>query len=687
MSDAAGKAPPTSPNKTTDGNKCNCPYAQQKTCHVKQLKVKITPKKHEPPSAPKDKRFAFMPKPEPGEDKPQELIADLQVNRIKLPISRLLKIEAKGEDAASDLHFWQFQEKNKRKQAAIEAGQKAAKQLAFVRSTLGRWYDKEVLALLQDYDLVLETVASFPMDETALYTQNTARSLNAVDIEVEGESEGKCPTQSHLVLSCKATSNAGNQCIDATPWPKGYPIKPRFAIAAPVSKTGYDLEQAAWAIGQNKFTLKEVHAAAIVADAQTPQNALAAVMKFLRLGFSFIHPMDLSIRMSTCGRKDQRMVYPAELVALVRVYRDVQYGVGLRIPAFAKVTHEEIPHTYDGKAHDYQLKEKESTTKTRALDWEDGFGKQKKTETEGHNAPKDSTEERSRFHVYLKMNDYELDLMELYEQSIKEPGFKDVEYGKLLKGGRSASSYGDLLKNKQGWILALAKLAGGTQKAWKGFYEAINGFLWAMKQAPQLGYKLSCEVSFLEGDLEAGLSMVPGKPNLAMPPEISKRYLPTKWKFKIGISIIIVAAKIEASFGLLLQIPAMGKLEARVVGQITGSVELKGFEAEFVKGEETEKKSGITGRVCGRLFAVAALETWFLTMKEEIGIEAGLQIDFELKWKHDGTEHELKIYTLPVQWYWVKVNSRTKTAASKAYVLYESRLLLSEKSAEKHKTA
>ena len=31
MSDAAGKAPPTSPNTTTDGNKCNCPAADLKT--------------------------------------------------------------------------------------------------------------------------------------------------------------------------------------------------------------------------------------------------------------------------------------------------------------------------------------------------------------------------------------------------------------------------------------------------------------------------------------------------------------------------------------------------------------------------------------------------------------------------------------------------------------------------------
>jgi hypothetical protein len=672
MSDAAGKAPPTSPNKTTAGDKSTCPAAQLRTCHAKKLRIKIIPKKHEPPSAPKDKRFAFMPKVEAEAPEGKELTADLQVNRIKLPIARLLKIEQKGEDAASDLHFWQVSEKNKRKQAAIDAGKKASAQLAYIRSTLGRWYDQEVLALLQDYDLVLETLASFPMDPNALYQQNTARAAGAVDIEVEGESEGKCPTQQHLVLSCKAMSNTGGQCIDATPWPKGYPKKPTTLLSSAVVKPGYDLEQAAWAIGQNKFTLKEVHGAAIFADAQTPQNALSAVLKFLRMGFSIMHPMDLSIRLSTCGRKDQRMVDPASLTALVRVYRDVQYGVGIRIPAFAKTEHTEIGNVLEKG----QLKDKDSTTKTRAL------GKQTKTETEKGKAPTTATEERQRFQIYLKMNDIELNLSEIYENSIKP--FGDVPYEKLLSGGASRSTYGALLK-KHKWIFALAKLAGGTQKAWESFYGAIHNFLGAMKQAPQLGYKLTCEVSFLEGNLEAGLALMQGSPNTSLPPEISKRYVPTKWKFKIGISIVIVAAKIEASFGLVLQIPAMGKLEARVVGQITGSVELKGFEAEFVKGEPTEKKSGITGRVCGRLFAVAALESWFLTVKEEIGIEAGLQIDLEIRWKTDGTEHELKVYTLPVQWYWVKVNTRTKTAASKAHVLYESRLLLSEKSAEKQK--
>jgi hypothetical protein len=169
----------------------------------------------------------------------------------------------------------------------------------------------------------------------------------------------------------------------------------------------------------------------------------------------------------------------------------------------------------------------------------------------------------------------------------------------------------------------------------------------------------------------------PEKSNL--PAEIKPRYLPTKWKYKVGLTVTIFSLTGRASFGIVVAFPVVGRIDVRVVGEITGKIELKGFEAEFAKDEDTAITVGPSGKAVGRLYATAALETCVYTWKKEIGIEAGIAVDVLMKWTAKQTDYSLSVYTLPVQWYFTAVNSRTGVSDTKMHVLFEKRPLLEAK--------
>jgi hypothetical protein len=587
-------------------------------------------------------------------------------------------VEKQGKETKKKIPWYRFGSPEQEK--TIQDGADAKTALAVVRSTPGRWIDHEVLGLLQNYDLVLETLASFPSDAAGLYSQGAARPLNTVDIAVEAEAEGPCPLGIHLALSAKANSPTGGQCVNANPFPKGYPKPAPRWLPSAFSKNGYDLEQAVWPVGVKAFVLKDVHAAMLLADAKTPQNPISAIIKFLRMGFSIMNPMDLELKLTTCGKRNQLTFDPDSLTALVRVYRDVQFAVGIKVPAFIK-----IERTKTDNVTTY-VKDKNEIKMTDAVGWKTGFKQQEVKIYDGAaNKPlpiSTEQEERKNFKIYVKLNELELDLSEIWE---KGKAFKDVPYKDLVKLDQAKTKgLGAALKGG-GLIWGLAMLTGGTIDAWQKIKDVVGKFADIMQQSPQLGFKVTWEMSFLEGTFEAGLALGQGGPNANLPPEISQRYIPTKWKFKIGINVLLFGGKIEASFGILVVVPGVGKIEARVAGVLEGSIDLKGFEAEFCKGEDTTVSIGPTGKVVGRLYAVAAVESWIWTWKEEIGIEAGLQVDAFLKWSPKGTSHEFKVWSLPVQWYIVAVNSRSKTTGCKMHVLFESRLLLEEKSVEAQK--
>jgi len=128
----------------------------------------------------------------------------------------------------------------------------------------------------------------------------------------------------------------------------------------------------------------------------------------------------------------------------------------------------------------------------------------------------------------------------------------------------------------------------------------------------------------------------------------------------------------------LIDFSIVGRAEARVVGQIAGAIEVKGFETELQRGEDATINAIVQGKLSGRLFAVAAVESWIYTTKREIGIEAGLAAEggFKSKFGEKGFELDatVKIWSMPIQWYFLAENSRTGQRDGKVHVLVEQKL-------------
>lgn len=684
-----GDGTPTSQNKSTSGDKCDCPLQTHTTCHVKKLKVTTIYKDRGSLSsegAEKLKLLKSSDKPPDGATR-HELEASLTNNRIVKPI----------QDAAKKKHYQDqvTNGQNAVKQSVKDAGaqtKQAVKQTIDNRSLKGvqgptgptaeqkkamgegvnaaieitharilNVWDRKIFERLQRYDIVINTMASFYGDSNASFSQGGARSVNTVDIKIEVDAEGECPTQSHDYVTIKPLSYTGNQSVKTTPMPKG--------------KTGglFKLSEATWNKKTRTILLEDVMAPSIDADVNTASNPLTGIIKVLRMGFAFLDPMELELRLMTCGKKDRATLDPPDLAALIRIFRETSIAVGFKIPPFKKF-----------EKTSAQFKNETSTTSNLGLS---------KTTSTTYKHPKSTrqggteTEAIEEFDFYIKLNDVELSLNAVKEMREKE--LPEALAGSLVAirqafnqaTNQGAPPSGELSKmsaaQKANTLLPYAMgavvIAAKIYRVWKAA-DFVASLIGVMEKFPQCGFKITVEWSFLEGLFEMSLSTGSGKEyetSSAILAAANKRYISSGWKGKIGIAATIISGKIEASFGLLIDFSVIGRVEARVVGTLAGAVEYKA-EAEFSANEGLKAASGPSGKITGRLHAVAALETWVKTWKYEIGIEAGLQLDSGIEWSGEGTKVKAKLKTMPVQWYFVAVNGRTAVEDAKLYVLYES---------------
>lgn len=632
---------PTSPQATNTGEKVPCPYLAKKTCHVKKLKVKITPKKSG--EAPKKAGGAA------GEGAEGiELEANEKINRYAMSLKGLEDRVKKGE-AAEKKGEARLSGPTRSQQQTMKQGEKAAEQLSSTHSTMGRWFDKEAYALLARYDLVLETLATFPQESGQLYKTSTARVLNTVDIKVEAEAEGTCSKREHFYLTCRANSATRQQDVTAVPPPVGY--------------SGlYDLASTAWPREVGTVELQGIHAAAVMADVKSAPTAIAGLIKLLCVGWQLVHPMDLEFVLQTCGRKEDSDFVPVYLNALVRVYRETSFTVGIRVPPFKK---------YEAQANLHAIPAGNVATINSTSD----MGMVKHTQKTNLNTGKrhwEKKEDVSEFDVYIRLNEIEVSLNELREEvePLVEKGKEAYEKHEEKAEKEKLKKALGKPKNPLSFAHQLAIYGRDIKKAWGQVGDILRTFFESMQRLPQCGYSFKFEMSFLEGYFEASVFTSQGK---AEPGDLGKRYVPIKWKAKLAIGTTVLTLKGEASFGLLIDFK-VGRVDVRVVGQIVGTIEAK-VETEFAKGEDTEITLGLGGTVGGRLFAVAALETVIYTWKREIGIEAGIKIEGQVKFKAKKTEHTVKAWTLPVQWYFVAVNSYTNTSEAKLHTLYTARPL------------
>src|SRR5262249_14507749 len=103
----------------------------------------------------------------------------------------------------------------------------------------------------------------------------------------------------------------------------------------------------------------------------------------------------------------------------------------------------------------------------------------------------------------------------------------------------------------------------------RGIVKAIVSVLDLMKKAPQLGFKITFEIGFLSGDYFLSWQHAPADTSQAMSWPLHDRYAPLLHKLHMEAKISLVTFKVEASFGFLFDLGAVGKAEARVAGSLS----------------------------------------------------------------------------------------------------------------------
>jgi hypothetical protein len=665
----SGDGSPTSQSKSTSGDKCDCPLQTHATCHVKKLKV-TTVYKDRAEYTEKTQEQMMLLKPgqkPPDEVKVHTLEASLKNNRIVKAIEEAGKRKQFQDQVVNGAAAAKQSVKDAGSQT-VAAGQQAVQQRSLKgvegptgptaqqkqqmsdgvtgvkeisHAALVRAWDREVYALLQRYDIVIETLASFYGDSNASYAAGAARTVNTVDIKIEVDAEGTCPCQMHDFVEIKALTNTNNQEV--------------LTVPAPVGADGpnFNLRNATWKKKTRSITMQDVMAASIIDDVKTAANPLSGIIKLLRMGFAIVTPMELEFRLQTCGKKDRNTLDPPDLAALVRIYRETTFAVGIKVPPFKK---------FERKSGSFK------TETVTTSDW----GMTKHETTKGLEVSLTELKE-----LIGELPEKGKNALEAIKTAAKNRG-----NGPIATAGKRTAALAQLaaMSAKSGsllpFALGMAVTAQRIERAWKAM-DFISGLIGIMQKFPQCGFKLTVEWSFLDGLFEFSLGTAPGKTyttSSAILAAANDRYVTIGWKAKLGVVATIMSAKIEASFGLLIEFPVVGRIEARVVGAITGLVEYKA-EAEWVKGELPKASTGPSGKIVGRLYAVAALETCVYTWKEEIGIEAGVQIDTAIEWSTEGTKVKAKLKRLPVQWYFHAMNARTKVPDAKLYTIYEAATL------------
>lgn len=550
---------------------------------------------------------------------------------------------------------------------------------------------RRVVELLQQYDLVIEALAGFPSkaNEDIVkkadpgdprnprgVAKDTKTPANVADIEVETEVLGKCGYGKHARLMMKP-ANAPPNKVDISP--------------APVrGSTSMILAEAEWAPGVVKADLKRIVAPTFKADISGGDNAFAQLFRLIMWVWNANKSLDLELRSESCGIHSASEMGTHDLNALVRVYRDINVAIGIKVPPVKKVT--QTSERLVGIGTDSTATKRESTNLVR--------GTKSTVQTESYKSGFKGTAvfesaDPNEFAFYVKFNELEFMLGETRDavadqaKALNNARKNAVEKYKHWKDERARKAAIDkALKEALSDFLTLEdKLA----LFWDGFVakvravvNAIRSALDLMKKWPQLGFKLTFEIGFLSGDLFFGWGHAPLDSSQPYNGPLKDRYAPLLHKLHVESKITLVTFKVEASFGLMIDAGAIGRAEARVAGSLSLEVTWQTMldvivGAGFSNGKDADGLTQqLTGTSTGNLRATLEAKVAFFSFKKEIGIESGIAVDGRIEWKFMKGEvkYSLNIRTLETGWYIYSTDLKSGRANVSTHKIFEARMLM-----------
>lgn len=521
-----------------------------------------------------------------------------------------------------------------------------------------RLFGKPIARLLQHYDFVIETVASFHFQSPAFVHSTPPETT--IDVVVEAAWEGKCAQRWHPRLHMRPLTTPGRQLV------KAYPSVPgRGSRFVPTTVT--------WPVGVKRARIQGITALATSADLFMGQDAITTLLRVIFFAMQMNQSVDLSFWADGHGVPVNPKARRKRLLnGVVRIFRDVQVGIAITIPMGKKVV-EEL-HGTERLDHSKRWPAVGGTRTEK--DFRGGFKHERPRNDHGWSFGGLERLPKDRYALALKLNDFEIILKDDDRSwaEIKQRLYaNNMRRTKALLGRAKSEAERARLQAKLAVELRhILSLSEYLHVAWRHLVRGVKGIragmaalIQAFKKAPQCGWKFEYELTFLAVGASVTFSRKSSSKVLA------NRVVRLQWNGKLELKLTLLEVKATLSFGILVDLTVV-RLEARVFGTLGGVVEAA-IECSLLD----DTKAGFKGQATGKLGAVFEARAFWRTIRKEIAIETGFVTEGGLTWK--GSEKklawELKMRSLPVQWYVVATNARTGEQRPRYHTLARARKL------------
>ncbi len=546
---------------------------------------------------------------------------------------------------------------------------------------------KDMVALLKNYDLIIDSLASFRTRDSAPET--------FCEIEVKAEGEGKCAHEQHVVISMQPKSETSGISAGFHP----APIKGEEHMV---------LRPAIWKPEVTEVTIKELLAPTYNADLGAGDNVFGKLFQLLMFVFHANRSADIEFVATTCGKHSATENGPKELTALVRVFRDLSIGVGFKCPPPIRCS-EEIKGSlgvlsgsreleYKLEAADRQHRVEVEAKASRETHRE---GKHVVTETESEAKIAFKREPEDGYALYFKFNELEFNLSEKSED-VKQIGEANEKAHKAVEAGHQKVS--DSLASLKAWankpsgpkrkmnFAEMERMAKNIRGQLQAFFsdfvskvKAIKDLLYTlprlMKKWPQLGFKLETEIGFLGGDIFAAWGMVNVDSDKAQNTPVHDRYAPLFPKIHLETKVSLVKFKLAGSFGAMIDGGWVGSAKARVEVVLTLEVSWQTWlEVVFnLNGNDLDRYvQSLTETTKGEISAEVEAKALGITLvQKKIGIESGIAVEGILIWElsNGKLSYQVNVRTLETGWYYYTNDIKTGRAHTSVHQIFAPQLV------------
>jgi hypothetical protein len=489
---------------------------------------------------------------------------------------------------------------------------------------------KGVAELLNKHDLVIDRVAGFRSKESSQDVIDNTKPVDKNDQEaVQRESEDFADT-----IKITASSTYHMSCSRRL-----HPLM-RMVPLSTAEELPTKLEKRATELPPQKF-----NAEAMTLDFFEQEqgiDVLVQLFQFIRYLFGFGGAKLILVEAEGCGSRALGAgTAKQKLGALVRIYRKDEWSLEIKFPARSSKSYErETSKTFFGdergtttketvgNTSGYGKKQSETTTETKQ-----GASGQSTTTTNTTWSGNRGTETESTTGTDSDGKQYGKESKKTVSKGSDETEWKEGEAPTsehtsaymLKKSGENLVKDGGvsivLTRNGREFECDLLNLAKRATKQLNSIKQEILDALEALRQGPQIGWKLSASLAFLEGSIK--LSWEPEEAEC-----IGDRYWPVENKWTISVSLLIVSAEVELSFGLEFKVWKLAELTAKVYAKLSGELSAE-FNATWAQdsGAEITPKLTITGEV-GVVLVISALG-WSI-IDAGGSAEAGIEVEVKI---------------------------------------------------------